>query len=216
MTGRMRMFARGWWKRPVLGFIIFFLYWNSILAWTDIREEPSVSIFLSGVCPDGRKAEEILEKYLSQLEQWENYRSCLPGLERVKQAVTRRVLSTDLEGPEARELVELAVSRAVDLLSGGLKESLTPEDLERCAAKIEVHTAAKPRWAMPPEKPFRFPIFIDLCGKKAVVIGGGAVACRRAGVLARFDPAETPMSGAFYFVCLKENLFAADWIHWME
>ena len=61
MTGRMRMFARGWWKRPVLGFIIFFLYWNSILAWTDIREEPSVSIFLSGVCPDGRKAEEILE-----------------------------------------------------------------------------------------------------------------------------------------------------------
>lgn len=36
------------------------------------------------------------------------------------------------------------------------------------------------------------------------------------GVLARFDLAETPMSGAFYFVCLKENLFAADWIHWME
>ena len=61
MTGRMRMFARGGWKRPVLGFVIIFLYWNSILAWTDIREEPSVSIFLSGVCPDGRKAEEILE-----------------------------------------------------------------------------------------------------------------------------------------------------------
>ena len=36
------------------------------------------------------------------------------------------------------------------------------------------------------------------------------------GVLARFELAETPMSGAFYFVCLKENLFAADWIHWME
>lgn len=36
------------------------------------------------------------------------------------------------------------------------------------------------------------------------------------GVLARFDLAETPMSGAFYFVCLKENLFTADWIHWME
>ena len=53
------MFARGWWKRPVLGFIIFFLYWNSILAWTDIREEPSVSIFLSGVCPDGRKKQPV-------------------------------------------------------------------------------------------------------------------------------------------------------------
>ena len=73
------------------------------------------------VCRDiPPEAEEILQKYLSQLEQWENYRACLPGLERVKQAVTARVLSTDLDGPEARDLVELAVSRAVDLLSGGL------------------------------------------------------------------------------------------------
>src|SRR5699024_2669004 len=52
--------------------------------------------------PEG---ETILEKYLERLEQWENYRSCLPGLERVKQAVVARVLSTDLDGPEARDLV---------------------------------------------------------------------------------------------------------------
>lgn len=37
-----------------------------------------------------------------------------------------------------------------------------------------------------------------------------------AGTLARFDLAEIPMSGAFHFVCLKDNLFAANWIHWME
>ena len=37
-----------------------------------------------------------------------------------------------------------------------------------------------------------------------------------AGTLARFDLAEVPMSGAFYFVCLKDNLFAANWTHWME
>lgn len=36
------------------------------------------------------------------------------------------------------------------------------------------------------------------------------------GILARFDLAETPMSGAFYFVCLKDNIFASNWIHWME
>ena len=35
------------------------------------------------------------------------------------------------------------------------------------------------------------------------------------GTLARFDLSETPMSGAFYFVCLKDNLFAADWMNWM-
>ncbi|MBM6925422.1 NAD-binding protein [Pseudoflavonifractor phocaeensis] len=132
------------------------------------------------------EAADIVEKYLDRLAQWENYKNCLPGLERVKQAVAARVMSTDLEGPEARDLVELAVSRAVDLLAGGLKENFTPEDIARCAEKIEVHTAAKPRWAMPEERPFRFPLFIDVMGKKAVIIGGGAVACRRAGVLARF------------------------------
>ena len=36
-----------------------------------------------------------------------------------------------------------------------------------------------------------------------------------AGTLARFDIAETPMGGAFYFACLKDNLFASDWIKWL-
>lgn len=36
------------------------------------------------------------------------------------------------------------------------------------------------------------------------------------GTLARFDIAGMPMSGAFYFVCLKDNLFAAQWAEWMQ
>ena len=36
------------------------------------------------------------------------------------------------------------------------------------------------------------------------------------GDLVRFDLAGLPMSGAFSFVCLKDNLFAADWIEWMR
>ena len=36
------------------------------------------------------------------------------------------------------------------------------------------------------------------------------------GELVRFDLAGLPMSGAFSFVCLKDNLFAADWIEWMR
>ncbi len=70
----------------------------------------------------------------------------------------------------------------MDLLSGALKENLTPEELERCARKIEVHTAAKPRWPLPEQRPLRFPLFVNLAGEKAVVVGGGAVACRRAEV----------------------------------
>ena len=169
-----------------------------------------------------------MERHLEQMAQWENYRSCLPGLERVKQAVAARVLSTDLDGPEARGLVELAVGRAGDLLSGALKENLTPEELERCARKIEVHTAAKPRWPLPEQRPLRFPLFVNLAGEKAVVVGGGAVACRRAEVLSRFGAvnravgeeakvqgipvsvADCPEECTFFFpaVCTGENLVA--------
>ncbi len=35
------------------------------------------------------------------------------------------------------------------------------------------------------------------------------------GTLARFDLAGAPMNGAFYFVCLKDNLFARAWEEWL-
>lgn len=38
----------------------------------------------------------------------------------------------------------------------------------------------------------------------------------KVGALARFDLEEGPMSGAFYFVCLKDNLFAKSWVDWMH
>lgn len=42
----------------------------------------------------------------------------------------------------------------------------------------------------------RFPLFVDLAGKKAVVIGGGTVGLRRAEVLARFSAEVTVVSPA--------------------
>ncbi len=36
-----------------------------------------------------------------------------------------------------------------------------------------------------------------------------------AGTLAWFDLAGLPMSGSFCFVCLKDNIFAANWMDWM-
>ena len=38
----------------------------------------------------------------------------------------------------------------------------------------------------------------------------------KAGTLARFDLADLPMRGAFYFVCLKDNLFAENWLSWLS
>lgn len=36
------------------------------------------------------------------------------------------------------------------------------------------------------------------------------------GMLARFELADAPMSGAFYFACLKDNLFSDVWSEWLE
>lgn len=38
----------------------------------------------------------------------------------------------------------------------------------------------------------------------------------KAGTLARFDLENLPMRGAFYFVCLKDNLFAENWLSWLS
>ena len=90
---------------------------------------------------------DILDSHMARFYEWSNYRRCLPAIEALKEAIAQRVLTyPELEEDlEAEELVELAVSRAVDLLTGGLKERIRPEDLERCAGKIRVHTAAGAR-----------------------------------------------------------------------
>lgn len=44
------------------------------------------------------------------------------------------------------------------------------------------------------KSPSRFPLFVDLNGKKAVVVGGGAVAARRVEVLGRFGAEVTVIS----------------------
>lgn len=36
------------------------------------------------------------------------------------------------------------------------------------------------------------------------------------GRLARFELADAPMSGAFYFACLKDNLFSGVWSEWLQ
>ena len=47
------------------------------------------------------------------------------------------------------------------------------------------------------EKTSHFPLFVDLTGQSCVIVGGGAVASRRAGVLARFGAKVTLIAPAW-------------------
>ena len=53
---------------------------------------------------------------------------------------------------------------------------------------------------------FRFPLFVDLTGRSAVVVGGGAVACRRAGLLRDFGARVTVIAPE-----LKQPLEGVAW-----
>ena len=94
-----------------------------------------------------QEALDILDDYMSRFYEWHNYRRCLPMIEALKEAITQRLLTyPEVEEELDRdELVELAVGRAVELITGGLKEYINPKDLERCVKKINAHTAAKDR-----------------------------------------------------------------------
>ena len=57
------------------------------------------------------------------------------------------------------------------------------------------------------QKEIRFPLFIDLNGRKAVVVGGGAIACRRAGVLKSFGAQVTLIAPEW-----KEHIEGVSWL----
>ena len=114
-----------------------------------VGERPGVRLFNMDDLGGGvdraipAKAQAILERHWERFDQWGRYRESLDALEEVKRAITRRVLLTDdWSDLDQEELVELAVGRAVDLLSGGLRESMSQDSLRRCASLIRTHTRA--------------------------------------------------------------------------
>ncbi len=100
---------------------------------------------------------DVLDDYMGRFYEWHNYRKCLPAIEELKTAILDRVRSyPESGGADGEDMAELAVSTAVDLLTGGMKEKFTPEDLEKCAEKIRTHTAVKKERSH--EKPIPFPV----------------------------------------------------------
>lgn len=91
------------------------------------------------------EVEAILEHHLQRFRQWGDYRESLSALEQLKRDITQRVMESPEWGElDPRELTEFAVSRAVDLIAGGLKEkNLSVEDILRCDRKIRTHNGGR-------------------------------------------------------------------------
>lgn len=61
MSRVFQAFRRSGWKGLALGVLTLVLYGSAVFFFCNFQEEPSVSVFLSSVYPDGEQAEEILE-----------------------------------------------------------------------------------------------------------------------------------------------------------
>jgi glutamyl-tRNA reductase len=92
-----------------------------------------------------KQAKEILERQVEQFYQWWSYKNCLPLLGELKEAITDRVLSApELDELTQEEAVALAVRKTVDLLTSGMKGTMTPQSLRECRDKIVQRT--RPRF----------------------------------------------------------------------
>ena len=84
-----------------------------------------------------------MDEHIERFFRWSNYRDCMPAIEELKEAVLERV-KTHLDlSADPEETAESAALRAVELLTGGLADCLSPQALRICA---EVFAQEQDRW----------------------------------------------------------------------
>ena len=74
---------------------------------------------------------EIIEEGINEYYIWENYRNSLAAIDGIKDIIAKRLAAANTEEP-----CEI-VARTADMIFGGLKEYITPENAEKCLKKIE-------------------------------------------------------------------------------
>lgn len=139
-----------------------------------------------------QEIQEIIGHYAEEFYRWWNFKQSLPVMEEIKELAVRRALSSPEVFPEAQRAVEQTVRRTVEVLLGGLRDAATPEALDRLRRKMDARLPEKHLGGGPmalggePGKAMKFPLFTDLSGRKAVVIGAGSIASRRIKILKEF------------------------------
>lgn len=86
------------------------------------------------------RVQALLERYLEDYRQWSVYRASIPAQQTVKNAAWERVRHYITPEMDSQTAAKMAAEKTVELLAGGLKEHLNPEDWLSCADKIRTHT----------------------------------------------------------------------------
>ncbi len=145
------------------------------------------------------RVQEIVEKQVTRFYEWANYRDALPVIDLIKETAFQRIYIDAENGAEDGAEIRTAVEKTVDMLLGGMKENVTPELLENVLRKMkrrlsenrrrkEMKTERNPEQI---RQGARFPLFLDMTGRRCVVFGAGRIGARRAQLLQEFGAVVT-------------------------
>lgn len=85
----------------------------------------------------------IVEKYISDYYKWENYKKCIPQINDIKSLMSARICESEsfkefkCQSPDIYDVVNFSVSKAVEIIMGGIKDDLRPKTIKKLKNKIE-------------------------------------------------------------------------------
>lgn len=87
----------------------------------------------------------VTARWYQAYDRWLHYRDTMPATQELKQAVLDRVLTDQrLVGEDDPvKIAEVAVSKTIALLSHGLAQSVSSDQIARCSRNIRIRTKAK-------------------------------------------------------------------------
>lgn len=100
----------------------------------------------TAVCEVPQTVYDILDRHEMRFYRWRGYRDSMSAAQELKDALVTRILTErELEqSADIAAVVELAVDKTVDLISGGLERQMEVRELLQCSEKIRSHTTARP------------------------------------------------------------------------
>ncbi len=82
---------------------------------------------------------DIIGKFARDFFNWENYKTSLHSIEKLKNIISKRIIKSDLKTKyqeDTSELIGKTVEKTVDMLLGGMKDYVNPEVINLCEKKI--------------------------------------------------------------------------------
>jgi len=91
---------------------------------------------------DLKNVQNIIEKFVGDFIKWRNYKFSLQSIASVKDIISKRIVKSSIHSDNfientPNEIIEKIVDKTVNILLGGIKDSISPNIMKKCEEKIK-------------------------------------------------------------------------------